>query len=156
MINSANRKGLNFGVQATKEKFRVGSDHVHLPSRPTSRCISIACRSAQMAPRASPFPWDKAQLNQPFGAGEKRTYPQDFGLTALILQQDARELFGCYASPTRLPELLENRWLAAHPFNAAKNNKSGILSFDETKQFLGWLNATPNTGSAFTWLRSSR
>ena len=156
LINGANRKGLNFAVQATKEKFKVGSDHVEFKINADQplyfHCLSIgADGTSRLA-----FPWNKSQLNEPFGAGQTRTYPQDFGLTALVLQQDARELFGCYASPTRLPEQLENRWMAAHPFNAAKNNKSGILTFDETKQFLSWLNATPNTGSAFTWLRSSR
>ena len=156
LINGSNRKGLNFGVQSVKEKFKVGTDHVKFSIRADQPlyfyCLSVgADGTSRLA-----FPWDKSQLNNPWQSGDKRTYPDNFGLGVLILQQEARELFGCYASPTRLPELLENRWLAAHPFNAAKNSKSGILSFDETKQFLGWLNATPNTGSAYTWLRSSR
>lgn len=156
LINGASRRGLDFSVEATKEKYKVGTDHVQFRIRSGQPlyfyCLSVgADGTSRLA-----FPWDRTQLSQPFGSGETRTYPQDFGLTALVLQREARELFGCYASPNRLPEQLENRWLAAHPFNAAKNNGSGVLSSDETRQFLGWLNATPATGSAFTWLRSGR
>ena len=115
-------------------------------------CLSIgADGTSRLA-----FPWNKSQLNTPFAAGSTRRYPDDFGLAPIVVQQEARELFGCYASPQRLPLALENRWLAAHSFNAANNGGSGVLSFDETRQFLGWLNSTPNTGSAFTWLRATR
>ncbi len=153
---SANPKGLIFELGSSREIYTVGRDNVEFVIRSKQPlyfyCLSIgADGTSRLA-----FPWSRTQLATPSTAGQSRTYPTDFGLTPFVLQQEARELFGCYASSSRLPVALENRWLASHPFNAAKTGGDGVLSYFETRKLLEELDNTPKTGSAFTWLRAKK
>jgi len=156
LINSANPRGLNFNLRSVKKIFRVGKDPVQFEIA-TNQQLYVYCLSmGKDGTSRIAYPWDKNQLNNPWRSGERRIYPDDFQLQQIVLQREASELFGCYASPSRLPEALENRWINAHSFNEGGKGENGELRFDETSQLLGWLNNTPNVGSAYTWLRAKR
>ena len=156
IYNGANPKGLGIELASKMEAYKVGRDQVEFLLRARQPlyffCLSIgADGTSRLA-----FPWKPSQLATPLAAGQTQNYPNDFGLSPFILQQEARELFGCYASPSRLPLAFENRWLAAHPLNAVKTGGDGVLSYYETRKLLDELNTMPAVGSAFTWLRAKK
>ncbi|MEO0619733.1 MAG: hypothetical protein AAFZ01_10715, partial [Pseudomonadota bacterium] len=93
-------------------------------------------------------------------AGETRRYPDDFRDTALdqyisqpvVYREPARELFGCFATPTRLKPDLEARWLDLHLHNEGGGGPAGEIPRDAVDDWITTMRSIPGIEERYTWI----
>ncbi len=69
-----------------------------------------------------------------------RSYPHEFGLDDIVLEQPFENLFGCFGSQGELPAGLSERWLAAAPSASAD---AAVLAGGEVLELLEAMRAVP-------------
>ena len=169
---AANRQ---FNVAPSKKKFVAKKDKV---------LINITMRADRhlycwiVSPDRAAFvlfPWTKAQAAKLWKAGDTIQYPNTFknqvgvpptndastsGTTKTIRLQDviyphaAKELFSCFASPRRLPDDLEAKWIRMHAFNEGGSGEHRSIEEKGVKSLLSEMRRVDGIEEHYAWLEA--
>ncbi|MEL7543174.1 MAG: DUF4384 domain-containing protein [Pseudomonadota bacterium] len=149
-----------FSLRTSKQHFIVNQDEISVRIEPKADRYFYCWVMDSKGTAYVLLPLSKSQGLNPWKAGETRRYPDDFRDTALdqhisqpvVYRQAARELFGCFATPTRLKQELEARWLDLHLHNEGGGGPAGEIPSDAVSDWITTMRGVPGVEERYTWI----